>query len=176
MALQVPTVKRFSSILAVLLFATAALGSGWNDFVQQLGSDYSIFRASSQDIGLAHNGFVLTGKDTLIEFVETPTHILTKHIRADGTLSYYVVQKTPENVVGPLTEAAFTANGAVMSSGNLAWQRPTNPHPEVARDGQLMFLAFTFVLFGTPILFVVLLVGFIVWSYRRNRKRRPAES
>ena len=72
----------------------------------------------------------------------------TRHLRSDGSRSYYVIQKQPERVIGPLAESAFWANDVVASAGALKWRQPTNPHPEVARQGQLLFLAFTVAFFG----------------------------
>ena len=151
--------RRLLPIIAFFLLTSMSFGSGWNDFEQKLGNGYSIVRANTRDIVLTHNGSVITGEDPLIEFVDTPTHFLTKHVTKDGGRSYYVVQKQPEKVIGPLAEMAFSANDVVVAAGALKWHPPTNPHPEVARGGQLMFLAYTLVLFGAPLLLLALLVG-----------------
>jgi hypothetical protein len=166
--------RRLLSILVIFVLTSVSFGSGWNDYEQQLGNGYSIVRANARDIALTHHGSVVTGNDPLIEFVDTPTHFFTKHRREDGSFSYYVVQKQPEHVIGPLAERDFLANDVVVAAGGLKWQPPTNPHPEVARNGRLVFLAFTLILFGAPVLLLMLLVSQLVRNSRRTREDRTA--
>jgi hypothetical protein len=158
------------AVLALLLSATTARGTGWNDFVQPIGDGYSIVRASA--VVLTHENGVLVGDDSqpVVAFAVTPTCVFVKTNPWGGTPNFHVVKKSSGTAVGPLTAEAFTADPDVVGAGALNWQVPTNPHPEVARDGQRMFMAFMVVVYGTPILLCVAVVGLIIrWSRRHAR-------
>ena len=177
--------QRFLLLFPMLLVSQAALASGWNDYSLTIAPGYEIARCNTFDIGLvdANSSFIYLpepgGKSgPIIGYVVSPTHIFLRttgqkprnkfagdtYVYADSSVEYFfVVDRSDNSLVGPLTTAEFSAdpNGAAL--GNPNWIVPKNPHPERAYAGQLMFLAITAVIFGGPIL----LIGLVIFAVYR---------
>ena len=166
--------RRLSNVLIglslLLCAAAAARASGWNDFEQPIGDGYAIFRANAGDVSLTRNGIVVARDGTLVAFAVTSSSVFTRHRDASGTDVYYVVRKSPERVIGPLTPGAFAVNPAVVEAGSLAWQAPANPNLAASDKGQV---AFSWVAISATVL---LGIGFmavtavVVWSVRYRRR------
>lgn len=176
-------------ILAVLMaIATspqAALATGWNDFSLVVAPGYEIVRANAFDVGLwdTTKGAPIyiprdgSKKGPITGYFVSPTCIFLKttgqrprnlfrgdtYVDADSSIEYFfIVDRSTNACRGPLTLSELEADAAVASAWPLKWMAPKHPHPERARASQLMFLAFTAIVFGVPLLFAALIVGLIV--------------
>jgi hypothetical protein len=163
--------RRSIFVLVLFLLPANASATGWNDFQQPIDDGYTIFRANASDVGLSRDSggvIVHATRGPLVAFAVTPVHIFTKHSTTEGSI-FYVVDKATAMPTGPFSSAAFSVQPDVVQAGQLTWQVPTNPHPEVARDGQLMFTAYMTVFCGTPILLFLVGVFLVVrWANRRK--------
>ncbi|GAB5405733.1 MAG: hypothetical protein Aurels2KO_39640 [Aureliella sp.] len=183
--------QRFLPLFPMLLVSQAVLASGWSDYNLPIAPGYEIARCNSFDIGLvdANRSFIYLPEPggrsgPIIGYIVSPTHIFLRttgqtprnrfagdtYVYADSSVEYFfVVDRSDNSLVGPLTAAEFSAdpNGAALGDPN--WIAPKNPHPERAYAGQLMFLAITAVIFGGPILLIGLMI-FAVYCLVRTPK------
>ncbi|MEM7456338.1 MAG: hypothetical protein AAF456_18475 [Planctomycetota bacterium] len=187
--------ERFMFLLPMLLFSQTALASGWNDYSLNIAPGYEIARCNTFDIGLvdASSAFIYFpergGKSGPISgYIVSPSHIFLRttgqrprnkfagdtYVYADSSIEYFfVVDRSDNSLVGPLTAAEFSADPYGSTLGNPDWIVPKNPGPERAYAGQLMFLAISAVIFGGPILLVGMLI-FVVYRLVRKPKGNAA--
>ena len=184
-------------LFPLLLVSQTALASGWNDFSLTIAPGYEIARCKTFDVGLvdANSSFIYFpehgGKSGPISaYIVSPTHIFLRttgqkrrnkfagdtYVYADSSIEYYfVVDRSDNSLVGPLTAAEFSADPNGSTLGNPNWITPKNPHPELAYAGQLMFLAITAVIFGGPI-FLIGLAIFVIYRLARSPRANPSSN
>lgn len=166
--------RQFPSILCLVLALPVAVASAgvWNDYIQPIGSGYTI--VVSGGVFLQHDGkTVIPDEDKpLVAYAITPTRLFTKHEDWGGkSTAFYVVQTPTDAVVGPLTPSAFAANAEVAKAGPLNWAVPTNPNPEFARDGMRMYYgAIAVAVAGPTVLLAVGVAVIVLWVRRRTRR------
>lgn len=182
----------FCSILPVHLEA-----SGWNDFTLSIDPNYQIVRCNSFDIGLSDasglviyspragdktgpvTGYVVTDTYVFLRTTgQTPRNAFPGDEYVDADLSqefFFIVDKSNNDLRGPLTLKDFSDDPIASSVAHVEWVLPENPHPERARAGQMMFLAFSVVLFAVPLALIAFMIYCVASLIRPKRGSTASE-
>ncbi|MEW5894824.1 MAG: hypothetical protein AB1650_03540 [Candidatus Omnitrophota bacterium] len=186
--------------IAVALFflsSSSLFASGWNDYVLDIGDGYSVFRANTLDISISKGGLLVFnprdfgGVGPVENYQMRDRFILLKTKgRKDRNLFegdtfqnvdyeteyYFVLRKTDDSVLGPFNEAQFEKRLADLNIATGEWIKPENPHPYVARRGQLLFLIFAIIVV-IPLLAIryfyisIPLIAVVFWLVKRIKKK-----
>ena len=177
--------------LALFCCTAPALASGWNDYELPISPQHSIVRANSLDVMLCRGSSVILAPTDypdvgpIVDYAVGNAHIFTRHIGrtprnlfAGDTFEeldtsqefFFVVDRNSDSVSGPFSAVQFQANPNVAQAAPIQWQEPSNPN--IARPilGSLMFLAFSAIFLGWPLLIVALAIMVFVYVARSRRR------
>jgi len=181
------------TLLLLCMSLSTGWATGWTDFKLDIGDGYSIYKSSSMDVCLSKPyspavcGSKESGVGPVNKYINAPGYILTRNLgrisviadngdeREDIDTSkqyYFVVNKTTDEVKGPLSESEFLARPEIVALAPLDWQHPTNPNgfpwPITLLIVFVALVAVTSValIFASPFIVIILLL------VRRSRKRR----
>ena len=184
-------------LLLLLMPLSASWATGWTDFKLDVGDGYSIYKASSMDVCLSKPygpgvcGSKESGVGPVSKYINAPGYILTRNLgrmkvtndngdeyeQVDTSKQYYfVVNKTTDEVKGPLSESEFLARPEIVALAPLDWQHPTNPNGFPGPITLLIVLVALVVLTIVALLLASPLIVIILLLVRRSRKRRRAKS
>lgn len=170
---------RILSAVTTFLLATTQLHA-FGDYNLKIDDDYEISRANDLQVSLKYTGqhglvyyhdmFPATGP--IYSYKVTPTHIflwvygrkLRNHFPGDqyedvdpSNQSYLILDKSNQELVGPLNLADFQAHSIVQSFGEFSWAKARNPDPFV----RILPLIYLFLSPATfPIFLLIALVIF----------------
>lgn len=182
-------IPRMTTCVLVALISTAASASGWNDYSADIGQGFEISRMSSFQVCIGQtNGALLICPREGDEFgpvsgyAFTESHLLVKaygampHPKAPELSTadrdkafFFLIDKGTLEVAGPFTAEEFHSSSAVPAQ--IDWTRPENPDVTGALLGAVMFLGIAALIFGWPVVLVLLIAGaFLVLRKRRRAK------
>lgn len=189
-----PTLARTLTLALLLAVGgvPGALASGWNDYSLEIAPGFTIWRMNSFDVCLgATDGTLLDCPEgwpghvgPLVGYAVGEAYIATRHTGvkpnrrnpdlpdADPAVEwFFLVQRSTNEVIGPLDKAAFDKDTRRPSS--LDWRTPRNPNFWRPLRGMLLFLAMSAVILKWPVAVLIsvpTVAGFIWWrSHRRKR-------
>lgn len=181
-------------IAALFTFTAPALATGWHDYELPISPQHSILRANSLDVMLCRGrSIILVPRDypdvgPIVEYSVGSSHIFTRHIGrkprnlfTDDTFEeldypqefFFVVDRSSDTVSGPFSSAQFQVNPKVSQEAPIQWEKPRNPNIVIPILGSLIFLAFSVVIFGWPLLLLALLVAVVFIVARRWKRPKP---
>ncbi len=188
------------AIACVLLLSDKVNASGWNDYELKIDPEYRIVRCNTLEVclGRTNGGSLIyspsqfAGTGPIVQYNVTPTHVFLHTLgrsprnlfagdtfeNVDSTAEYFfILDKATDNLMGPMTAQEFSFHSLVKESDGMTWKVPANPHPEHARDGQVMFMGMTLLIFGLPVMLVsfpILVILFLRYRGRSNGYTRQS--
>jgi len=169
--------------------------SGWHDYELSIDPAYKIYRCNSLDVCLGHNdGSLIYVPDNhaetgpIVAYNVTSTHIFLRTLgRSPRNLFkgdtfeeidscrqfFFVLDKSNDDLAGPFSLADFQAHPVVASLGDIEWIEPRNPNVAMPLIGNLVFLVYSVIILGWPVLFLVAVMA-VAWFAFRSRKRGQA--
>ncbi|MBN1911357.1 MAG: hypothetical protein JW818_16560 [Pirellulales bacterium] len=185
-------------ITAIAFFPRPSLATGWNDYSLTIAPGYTIHRCNTFDIGLTGpSGSIIYSPEEggvtgpITGYIVAPDHIFLRtagqrrrnafqgdtFIDVDPSVEYFfVVSRSSDMLRGPFSLAEFEKAPEVAALESLDWTAPANPHPERARAGQVMFLAFAAMVYGAPLLLLVMVIYVVVRLFRPGRPDKADNS
>jgi len=176
------------ALLIMLSYSNLALSSGWHDYKLDIADDLSIMRANSFQVCLGRpNNSVLLCPDLnesnfgpIKAYILTNLYVFTEHygvkpyeknptmLVADrDVLLYFITERVSGASVGPMSYEEFVKNENV--SGSLEWVFPENPDKWTPFIGTVMFLGFTLLFYGWPLI-VIWPVCYFIYKVIKKRK------
>jgi len=114
-------------MIVLLLLPVTCLAGPWGDYELAIGDGYSIIVFTEGTVCAKNRRTVLNLGDyqaTISQYATTKQHIFIR----DYT-RFFILDKSDDSVMGPLSESDFAKHPAVVASGPLKWKEPRNPHP-----------------------------------------------
>ena len=191
-------IKATPPVVFIVLWSTQAIASGWNDYTSDIGHGFRISKTSSFTVCL---GLIDRGPEIICphpdkgdygpidDYAFTDRHLLIKthgaklspHIKGTYTADpdrkhYFIVDKHIMDPyayvpIGPLDSSDFYRHAAVPS--DLQWESSTNPNFLFALLGVILFLGLALLMYGWPIILII--VGVVLFLVVRRIVRRRKE-
>ena len=138
----------FATIALTVFLPVYCLASGWHDYELDIGDGYKIYRNNSYDVSVGDNGGIIFSPydynkvGPIWNYSTTNNYIFLKTIGLTGRLqnndsiphfdlgteNYFIVDKSNNDVIGPLTRSELISNKYFRSSKALEWRHPKNPN------------------------------------------------
>lgn len=140
---------RVGAIVILLLFPVGGMAAPWSNYDLAIGDGYSILKDMDDSICRDGHGVVFSpgdypGVSSGIEmYSATASYIFLQGRRnaSQGQVArkaFFVLVKTDDLVIGPLSPDEFDSHPVVRTAGDLAWIEPKHPH--AWRPFALLFL------------------------------------
>ena len=186
-----------NTLLFVLaLYAPGLLGSGWNDYNLDIGDGYSIFRANTFEVVLAHNIEIIVSNHKYSEigpithyykngesiFLKTAGWEFRNRFKGasfkniDRTKDYYfIVNIESKKIKGPFKLPEFNQNIEVKMATDFKWIEPKNPNFWTPLLGNIYFILLSILILpikvwyiSIPIIIVVCWIAY--WRFKQKRR------